>query len=58
MKGQRENKFKICWDFLIFFLTIFPVADILAFPAPKLGPYLMRATASYLYEGLLAAVIL
>ena len=36
------------------FLTIFPVAGILAFRTPGLA---MRATASYLYERLLGLVV-
>ena len=41
---------------LIFYLTIFPVANILAFQPSGLGSCSMRATARYLYEGLVAAV--
>ena len=39
------------------FLTIFPVAGILAFQPPGLGSYSMRVTASYSYEGLVAAAL-
>ena len=39
----------------VFFQFFFAFAGILAFPTPGLGSYLMKATASYLYEGLVAA---
>ena len=38
------------------FLTIFPVAGIITFRPPGTGCYWMRVTASYFYEGLVAAV--
>ena len=39
------------------FFIIFPFTGILAFPPPGLGSYLMRAIASYSYEGLIAVVV-
>ena len=40
------------------FLIIFPVTGILAFRLPGLGSYLMRATASYSNEGLVAVTFI
>ena len=50
------NKYSYAQHFCSFF-KIFPVVGILAFGPPGLGSYLMRATESYLFEGLVAAAL-
>ena len=44
-KTYLQNFEKLLYDYD--YLTIFPVADTLTFRPPRLGSYLMRATASY-----------
>ena len=54
----KSNQYIFLADYnFFFFLTIFPVAGILAFWFFGLESYLMMVTASYLYEGLVAAAL-
>ena len=50
-------KLKTFPSWIPFYLAVFPVASILAFLPTGFGSYLMRATASYSYEELVAAAL-
>ena len=51
----RINQVETLLSVFLFFLSIFPVEWILPFQPPGLGSYLIRATASYSFAGLVVA---